>query len=174
MRRYYHIKIALFKRSRSYMCSTRDWSDWCSTRLCIAEGLQKLYHGRRTPGFSRGAPSFIFLRAKTFVSLVSWCHTILCLQWNSDTEVALWPLSLFRGCPLNTALSIRTQNQNFFVHTPPPLSCVVCFLLKKILVSRCITKGIILWMFAGKTAFSFILHGREPFWYSYVDQRLAG
>ena len=168
----YHIKIALFKRSRSYKCSTRDWSDWCSTRLCIAEGLQKLYHGRRTPRFSRGAPGFIFLKAKTLVSLVSRCHTIVCLQWTSDTKVALWPLSLFRGCPLNTSLSIRTQNQNSFAHTPPPLSCVVCiFLLKKILVSRCITKGIILWVFAGKTTFSLILHGREPFWYSYVDQR---
>ena len=171
MRWNYHIKIALFKRSRSYKCSTRGWYDWCSTRLCIAERLQKLYHGR-TPRFHRGAPGFIFLKAKTFVSLVSRCHTIVCLQWTSDTKVALWPLSLFRGCPLNTALSIRTQNQNSFVHTPPPLSCVVCiFLLKKILVSRSITKGIILWVFAEKTTFSLILHGREPFWYSYVDQR---
>ena len=131
MRQYYHIKIALFKRSRSYMCSTRDWSDWCSTRLCIAEGLQKLYHGRRTPGFSRGAPGFIFLRAKTFVSLVSWCHTILCLQWNSDTEVALWPwpLSLL-GAVLWTQLWASEHKIRIFLftlHLHSLVWCVFCW-----------------------------------------------
>ena len=129
MRRYYHIKIALFKRSRSYMCSTRDWSDWCSTRLCIAEGLQKLYHGRRTPGFSRGAPGFIFLRAKplspSFPGAIPFCAY-------SETQIQKWHYGLchFLGAVLWTQLWASEHKIRIFLftlHLHSLVWCVFCW-----------------------------------------------
>ena len=153
----------MFKSSRSYICSTRDWSDWSSIRLCIAEGIQSYITEDGLPGYLM-VHQALFFWGKISVSLVLRCHTFLCLQWTSDTEVELWPLSLFRGSPLNTALCIWTQDRkllfspNFYSYWA---NCVVCFLQKKNL-------GILVY-YQGLLFYEYLQGKQHLVWFSMVE-----
>ena len=76
----------------------------------------------------------------------------------------------FRGCPLNTALCIRTQDQKllFTLHFSCWANHMVCVFKKNTLVSWCIEWVIILYVIVRKAALSLVLHGWKPLWYKRV------
>ena len=107
----YQIKIALWCLKQQIMCSTRDWFDWCSTRLCVAEGVQKLYHGRRFPRVIPWCTRLYFSEGKD-LRLLGFQVPYHCVPTvNLGYRSGIMASATFRGCPLNTALCIRTQDQ---------------------------------------------------------------
>ena len=153
------------------MCSTRDWSDWCSTRLCVAEGVQKLYHGRRFPRVIPWCTRLYFSEGKDLrlLGLQVPYHCVPTV--NPGYRSGIMASATFRGCPLNTALCIRTQDQNilFTLHFSSSwANHMVFFFRRNPWYHGALYGVIILYVIVRKAALSLVLHGWKPLWYKRV------